>query len=404
MKITYIERSPGTWRLRIETGRDAQRRRLFSYETVHGNEEAAARRRFEILNANEQGNWAQPDKLTLAGMLARPADDPRGFGRWTAQRLAIGQITLKTAENYQRIFDAYVLPALGGKRLQEIAGADVQALYTRLMTAPPARKLSASTVLHVHRILVGFFGSCRRARLIGLNPMETVEAPKRARRDGPPRALDDAGIERMLDVIAGHELLAPLTIVALATGMRRGELCGLRWRDVDLSGGRINVAGQIVSHEDRSLEWRAPKSRAGTRRVSIGADVCDMLRARRRAAAEAGLRTGRGGAALDDAYVFPRSENGDPINPDYLTRWFQRVCRRHGLPIGFHGLRHTHITALLRRVGREGAKAVSQRVGHSDISTTLSVYQSVFEDDERELADLGSGLVRSRVQNVPRNK
>lgn len=381
MRVTYIERAPGAWRLRIEGGRGTDGRRQFSYETIHGAKEDVERRRFEILHAHEEGTWAKPDKILFGAFL----------DRWTAQRFALGVICRTTKESIELLMNRYVKPTLGGKRLQAVAGSDIQALYTDLLTKPTALRehLKASVVRLIHQKLVTAFKDARKAKLLKVNPMEEVTPPAPGRKSNP-KALDAAGVQSLLAAIAGH-WAEPLAVIALGAGLRRGEVCGLRWRDVDLDGRRLHVRGQLVQYYDRTMEWKAPKSEAGTRTISLPAELVDLLRGLRRAAAENRMRAGLGGG-LDDAYVFTR-DGVEPVKPDTLSDTFAEFCDAHGLPdFTFHGTRHTHATALLKAVGREGAKAVSQRLGHADVMVTLSVYQTVFEADDKQLGDMASGI------------
>jgi integrase len=118
-----------------------------------------------------------------------------------------------------------------------------------------------------------------------------------------------------------------------------------------------------------------------------------MLRNLRIEAGTARMAAGLGGK-LDGVYVFTGFDGG-PVKPGTLGIAFRRHCDGLGLTdFTFHGTRHTHITTLLARVGKAGAKAVSQRAGHADLSTTLEVYQTVFEEDDRALADLSGGLFK----------
>lgn len=390
MNITYLQRSPGIWRLRIETGKDKAGKRLFKYETVHGTEDEAARRRYAIMTAHDEGTWAEPSKVTVAQFLTK----------WVAQRQALGKIGRSTAENYTTLFDSYVVPTLGGKRLQALTGAELQALYTDLLTGGQrnGKPLKASSVALLHSVLGTAFRGARRAKLVKVNPMEEVEGPSGKR--PVPKALDAAGVEKFMAGVAGTWLY-PLCVVGLGAGLRRGEIAGLRRCDVDLARGKLHVRGEIVQYRDGSTEWKAPKTDNGIRSVSIAREIVDMLREVMRAGLEQRMKLGLGNDGLAEAYVFTNPRTGELIKPNKITNDIRKLCDNLGMPeFSFHGTRHTHITVLLRKVGRSGAKLVSERVGHADITTTLRVYDKVFDEDDAELGELAAGLV-GRVQNVP---
>jgi integrase len=376
MKVTYIERSPGTWRLRIETGVAPDGRRLFKYETLRGTIDDVRRRRFAILNEHEEGTFAEPTKVTFGAF----------FKQWNETRLALKKITRSTAENYNNILRIY-LGTIAGKRLQRITAQDIQAIYTAM-----ARRgdLSMTTLHHVHAIVGATFRAARRVKIIKVNVMEEIEAPQKERVQ--PRSLTETQSAKLLVSLVGS-WMEPIVALGLATGLRRGEVLGLRWGDVDLDGGRLHVRGQLVQYRDASVAWVLTKTEAGTRTISLAADAVNMLRNLRVAAGELRMKLGVGGK-LDDGYVFSTDGGATPYRPARLGAAFGAHCEAHGFAgVTFHSLRHTHITTLLQRVGKGGAKAVSRRAGHADLRTTLEVYQTVFEEDDRALADLSSGLI-----------
>jgi integrase len=399
MKVTSIERSPGVWRLRIETGRSAPTtehpngQRQFSYETIRGSRENAQRRRFELLDAYEKGSFTRPDKLTVAGYLGRPVGNPKGFSHWVAQRLALGKIGRSSAENYQIMLEAYVIQRLGATRLQKLQAGDIQSVYTLLVQK---NGLALATVEQLHRILRAALRSARKARLIVVNPMEEVEAPRGNK--PKPKALNAANMTKVIAACEGSWKW-PIAIVAFGCGLRRGELLGLRRKDIDLPGGRLHVRGQLVEYHDGTNEWKTPKTDAGIRTVSLPPDIVVVLRDVLREALEARMRAGIGADGLEDAPVFTR-DGVTPIRPGTLSQSFNELCDDIGFPhFTFHGARHTHATMLLQKVGKAGAKAVSQRLGHADVAVTLRVYQSVFEEDDRELAGLMGPIAGPRSAN-----
>jgi len=375
MKVTYIERSPGSWRLRIENGVGPDGQRLFKYETLRGTLDDAQRRRFAILNEHEQGTFAAPDKVTFGAF----------FTQWIEMRLALKKIARSTAENYDKML-RYYLGTIAGKRLQRITAQDIQAIYTDMAKRGD---LSPNTLHHVHAIVGAAFRAARRAKIIKVNVMEEIEAPQKQR--AKPRSLTEAQAGKLLASLEGS-WMEPVVALTFATGLRRGEVLGLRWGDVDLDGARLHVRGQLVQYRDASVAWVPTKTEAGERSISLAADAVALLRSLRVAAGELRMRAGLGGK-LDDLYVFSADGGATPYRPARLGENFGEHCEAAGLAgVTFHAVRHTHITTLLQRVGKSGAKAVSKRAGHANLSTTLEVYQTVFEEDDRALADLSAGL------------
>jgi integrase len=376
---TTVLWSPGKWRIRIETGVGPDGKRLFRYETVSGTEDDAQRRRFAILNEHDEGSFVSPDKVTFG----------RFFAHWLDTRLALKQISRSTKENYEKMF-RYFLQPLAGKRIQRITSQDIQQVYTAM-----ARRgdLSDSTISQVHKVLTVCFKAIRKVKLIKTNVMEEVEAPRRPK--VKPKALTEENARALLNVLVGDWLERPV-ILAFTTGLRRGEVCGLRWGDIDLDRAKLFVRGQFVQYADNSVEWVATKTDAGQRTISLDGETVDMLRQMRIEAAKFRMAAGFGGK-LDDAYVFQRPSDGGPVKPSNLTTAIRLHCDKLGFEeFTFHRARHTHLTALLARVGKTGAKGVSQRTGHTNLSTTLSIYQTVFEEDDRALAEITSGMFRGK--------
>lgn len=376
MKVTCLEKRPGVWRLRIETVDGETGARKFAYETVRGDHEAAARRRFDLLNKHETGSWVEPSKLTVTAYI----------DTWLTDRQAMGVVSRLTADNERAVIRKWIEPAFGGIKLQRLAPRQIQDLYRAMLK----KGLAAITVRALHKnILSPALADAMKKRLIAANPLDAVDAPSGSTPE--PKAFEPAAVERILRALVGHWAEAP-SLFALGTGLRRGEVCGLRWMDVSPDLRSIRVRGELVHHQDNTLEWKEPKTKAGIRTVSLPPQLTEMLRDLRSVGAEKDLRSVQG-----DAYVF--TLNGEPIRPRFLSNAFKRtICAKAGVEGrgAFHRLRHTHITELLRTVGRGGAKAVSQRAGHANVMITLHVYQTVFEDDDKNLADLAAGLFTGR--------
>lgn len=178
-------------------------------------------------------------------------------------------------------------------------------------------------------------------------------------------------------------------LLAATTGMRRGELLGLRWNNVDLDAGRIDVR-QIRTVARYQVLATTPKTDKGTRRISLDPATVAALRTHRAAQEEERLALG---PAYQDGgdLVFTR-EDGSAIHPERFSRMFAQHCRRSGLPqVRLHDVRHSYVTALLR--AGVPLKVVSQRVGHASPMVTMTIYQHVLPGDDQTAAAVGARAI-----------
>jgi integrase len=221
------------------------------------------------------------------------------------------------------------------------------------------------------------FGQAVKWSIISINPVIAAAPP----RVEPTKItiLDPDEIATVLTTLRGRPLY-PVAVLALSTGMRRGELAALRWSDIDLAVGRISVA-RSLEQTNGGLAFKSPKTRAGVRTISIPASVVAELRQHWRAQQEQRLALGLGKAG-GDALVLARYD-GAPWPPDSLTTAWQKAVISLKLPrVSLHALRHTHASQLL--AAGVGVVTVSRRLGHSNPTVTLNVYAHLFGNpDER---------------------
>ena len=185
----------------------------------------------------------------------------------------------------------------------------------------------------------------------------------------------DTGQMRRFMVASAGDGYAPIWVFALATGMRRGELFGLRWQDTDLVKGRLHVHQGLVEIGSE-LRFQEPKTKGGRRVVPLPPECIPLLEEHR--ARQLEQRRVLGPAWRDHDLVFTIGDGG-PIAPRNLIRRFKGLCQAAGLPpITFHGVRHAHATQLLR--DGIAAKVVSERLGHASIAITLDTYSHVLPD------------------------
>jgi integrase len=217
--------------------------------------------------------------------------------------------------------------------------------------------LAAQTVLHVHRTLSQALAHAVKAGVLLKNPAEQVKPPR------PPRKeiaiLSKAEVATLLHAAEGSLLYLPV-LVAVTTGMRRGELLGLRWSDIDLKAARLTV-NQSLERLKGKTTFKSPKTQGSRRTITLPALTVEALKEHR-------MQQGRIGAG---ELVF--SHGGIPWDPDSLTKAFDRLIEATGVRrITFHGLRHTHISH--QPMDGVHVKVVSERAGHANVSITLSVY------------------------------
>jgi len=284
----------------------------------------------------------------------------------------------RTFERYEQICRVHVKPALGRIKLRKLTPAHLRGLYRAKLDAG----LAPRTVQYIHTTM---HKALKQAVLDGLVPRNVAQAVKSPKPTAKEiRVLDDGEIRRFLDAARGERLEA-LYVLAISTGMRRGELMGLTWRDVDLDRGKLSLRRSLSFTKD-GPKFTDTKRKSSRRSIKLSQTAVDALRSHRVRQNEE--RLGVGSEWQDNDLVFP-DERGQPLTPRTLYRVsFKRVLKRAGLPetITFHeATRHTCATMLLGRGVHP--KIVQELLGHATISITLDTYSHVLPGMDDGLAD-----------------
>jgi integrase len=268
-----------------------------------------------------------------------------------------------TFERYEQYIRVHAIPALGRIRLGRLTPQHVQRLYQDKLAAG----LSPTTVSHLHTVLHGAFAEAVRWGLLPRNVVSLVRPPRKAHVEVIALTVEQA--RALLAAAAGNRFEA-LFVLALKTGMRRGELLALRWEDVDLDKGMIQVRGTLRRTRE-GLTFGVPKTAASRRQVVLSPSLVAALR-RHRARQEKECQ-GVGDLWLNLGLVFPNTL-GRPMEPrDLLANVYRPLLDRAGLPpVTFHALRHTAATLLLSE--GEHPKVVQELLGHAQVSITLDRY------------------------------
>ena len=257
---------------------------------------------------------------------------------WLAH--ARGRVRARTYQGYEGLIRLYALPAFGDLRLEDVSPLHLQSLYSALMNErrPP---VSAGTVLNLHLVLTQAFGQAVRWGLMDRSPATGAQPPRPRRPE--PTVVDADLAQRILSAVRGHQLELPVAI-AIATGMRRGEILGLRWHDVDEDAGVIHVRRSLQSTKPEPV-FEEPKTRRSRRAVAAPTFLRPYLAAQ--VEDQARRRADMGDGWVDLSLVVDRGDGG-AVSPVSLSAAWPRFLRRAGLPhVRFHDLRHGHATLML---------------------------------------------------------
>ncbi|MGH3019167.1 MAG: tyrosine-type recombinase/integrase [Gaiellaceae bacterium] len=330
----------------------------------------------------EDGSYVEASKATLGEYLAEWLDG-----------LAVQGLRNSTRLSYDINLRTLVLPRIGAVPLQKLTPATLTALYSELLER--GRKnggpLSLRTVRYVHTIVKKALRDAVDAGLLMRNPADRAKPPSaRAARSNAMRTWTSEQLASFLHHVRGERLYAAFLLGA-STGLRRGELLGLRWRDLDLEARQLSVRQTLIAPHNR-LEFSEPKTERGRRQVELDVATVDALREHRKRQLAERLAFGPG--YEDEHDLVFREADGRPVHPSTFSSAFLAQTKRAGLPrIRLHDLRHTHVT-LLRRIGVP-VEVVSKRVGHSSPSITSDIYSHVGEDPalQREAAERVAALI-----------
>lgn len=288
-----------------------------------------------------------------------------------------------TVESYTQLARDYVTPNIGAVRLRDLTPGRIAALYGHLRErgGHNGRALSDTTVHHVHVLLVRVLGFAVDTGALKVSPLASL--PKDLRPRPARRSADDLrhwtpDQAKAYLAAARQERLYALHVLALNIGLRRGELIGLQWGDVDLEAGTLAVRRSRTS-VGRSVVESAPKTANARRTIELDLAVVDALRSHRRQQLTERLAWGE--AWADTGYMFTR-EDGHPLRPDAVRELVRPVAGRAGVPwIGVHGMRHT--SAVLALAAGVPAKVVAERLGHYSAAFTLDTYAHVVPGMQR---------------------
>jgi integrase len=367
---SITRRGRRSWRLKydIQTAGPRQTR----YVTLHGTRAQAQAEAAKIMAAVATGIHVDPSVESIAQFVDRWLSD------WGAANLS--RLTL---EGYQQMLGKHLCGRIGALPLQKLRASDLQAVYA----AMAKDGLADRTRLHLHRIVRVMLKHAVQWGVLPRNVADMIDAPRV--RAHEIEVLSAGEVQTVLEALRGQPL-HHIAAVALASGLRRGELLALRWQDVDLDGGTLRVE-QALEETKRGRVFKAPKTRHGRRMVTLPVSTVALLREHWKAQQEERLALGLG-RAEPSSLVFA-DWDGAPRSPRTLTQQWRKEMKKAGLKATFHSLRHTHASTLIA-AGLD-VLSISRRLGHGSPVITLGVYGHLFKSDDRAAAIMEKALASS---------
>jgi len=375
VKGTLTEVRPGVWRVRVYVGRDGNGRPVQVSRSVHGGKRDAQTALAKLVTEVHTG-LAMRTNATIARLLDRWLD------HISRDR------TAHTVHNYRLKIEKHIKPALGSVRIDRLTAERLDQQYRIWLD----RGLSPSTVHMFHAILSAALRQAVRWGWLDRAPTQQASPPAQARSQA--RSVSPEDLQRLVAAAeADDPLVATAIALAALTGCRRGELCALRWSDVDLTTGvlRVSRSYSIVNGQRIVGDTKTHQGRT----LALDAVAIEVLRHRwafqRWYAGECEV------SVVADAYVLSREADGtEPLAPNGLTHAFARMCRRLGMDYHFHEMRH--FTATTSIAAGADIRTVATRLGHADPSTTLRIYAHAIEARDRDVANILGKALRPQLE------
>ena len=370
------KRGENSYRLRVSAGYTDDGKRIMHKKTVQARNKSEARKELALfISEIETGQALSAKKMRF-----------RDFADFWINNYAVPNLSPKTYERYKSMLKSRILPYLGNMYLDKIQPMQLMYLYQELSEATYIRKnikhkLSSKTVLEHHRLLHSMLQQAVYWQMIPYNPASRVRPPKAKK----PSIdfYDDVQTIALIKALEGEELkFRVIILLTIFTGLRRGEVLGLEWQDIDFKNSSVTVrqASQYVS--SIGIYTKDPKTETSNRVISIPDSITKLLKDYKRKQLEQRLKLGDKWQNTNRLFV---QWDGSPMHPDTIGKWFKPYIEKLGLPIiKFHGIRHTNATLMI--ANNVDIATVSARLGHASINTTIKYYVHPLEKNMRKAA------------------
>lgn len=352
MKGHIVQRSKNSWSVSIYQGIDQKTgKKKYKWYTIKGTKRDAEKFANERIHEIENGIIIDSKHMTLGQYI-----------NYWYQECCITKLSPTTYESYKRNIDNYIIPYLGNIKLENLMPLQLQSFYSNLSGI-----LSNTTIRYIHRILHSALNRAMKWDLIARNVADNVEPPRKQKYK--PTILNSTQVGELIIAVKDTFIYLPV-MIAISTGMRRGEVLGLTWENADLDEGILHIV-QAIYPTKKGLQVLPPKSACSIRDVSIPPTLVSLLKEYKK---------------ISKSKYVCVNDNGDLISPSSLNHKFRDVLLSNNLPpIRFHDLRHSHASLLVTQGVQP--KVISERLGHSSINITMDIYSHVYEETNFEVAN-----------------
>ena len=364
------------WQIVVELPKDPiTKKRVRRYKSVEGKKKDAEQEMHKFIREIEKGYHVSNEKITIAEWI----------DTWLDVYI-VRNVSPTTYSRYVGMVQRYIKPTIGTVQVSELTTLAVQAWVNNLKTSPiTGKEMAVATVKHVYHVLKGSMDKAVLAGIIPRTPCAGIMLPKGQKK--PPVVYDEQQIKQLIAAAKGTEMELVIDI-ELCLGLRRGELLGLRWEDIDWSKNQIHIVNNRVVVDGKSVV-KDPKTASSRRTVDVPVQLIQKLRKHKLECAANRLRLGSAYVDTDYVIVHP---NGKPIYPEYLSQLLTKLQKKAGLPkCRFHDLRHLCASIMLMQ--GVNVKVAQEHLGHKDISTTMNIYSHVLPSVAKEAAQKIGALV-----------
>ncbi|QDX92450.1 site-specific integrase [Brevibacillus laterosporus] len=376
----YFRKRGNTWSFTVDIGRkpdgSREQKTKGGFKTKKEAEKACA----ELITLVGKDNYIEPSKKTISDLMLE----------WLDYQLK-ATLRLSTYENYSKAILKRLIPAFGHVKLGELKPIHIQKYYKRLQD----EDLSPEYVTYLHAIMRSFMKYQIRIQNIQSNIFDLVDPPTIRKKEKAVWSIEE--INRFLSIAKeekNHNFYM-IYLIAIYTGLRRGEVLALRWKDIDLANGKLSVCQNLYYSKGCEFHFWEPKTGRSNRLVSIPESLVKELHVHKELQQ---THINKVREVYEDHGLVIANELGIPVHPRSLTDNFRRLIKKSNVTkIRFHDLRHTHATILLQ-LG-EHVKIVSERLGHSDASMTMNVYSHVTRDMQEHAARRFEKAMQIDIQN-----